>query len=115
MARVSSVKERIPAAEQQPERKVSRSAEFISIYANDIEVQTSPWDMRIVFGEVTDTKPSEEGPTVMDVTQLCLLRMSPQLAKRLAAIMQEQIQAYELQFGEIPSVITGKPAREPVN
>src|SRR5690242_11723065 len=82
---------------QQLQRRNIRSPQFFSVYANDVQLQTTPWDMRFTLGEVID---EENG--ILGVNQLGELRMSPQLAKRLAAIMAEQLKAYEMRFGEIP-------------
>ncbi len=81
-------------------RETSKSAEFVSLYANDVQVQTTPWDMRLLLGEISDP-PSPESPT-LKIQQLGELRISPQLAKRLTLIMLDQIKVYEESFGEIP-------------
>ena len=81
-------------------RETKRSPAFFSVYANDIQVQTSPWDMRIILGEIA--KPAAAGDLVVSINQLGELRISVQLAKRLAVIMTRQIEAYEGRFGSIP-------------
>ena len=81
-------------------REMSKSAEFVSLYANDVQVQTTQWDVRLVLGEISDP-PSSESPT-LKIQQLGELRISPQLAKRLTLIMLDQIKVYEENFGEIP-------------
>jgi hypothetical protein len=45
---------------------------------------------------------SEGDPAVAQIKLIGELRMSPQLAKRLALILIEQLKRYEQQFGEIP-------------
>ncbi len=87
-----------PAAEVK--RENIRSPEFVSIYANDIQVQTSPWDMRFILGEITT--PATAGEPVVTIRQLGELRISPQLAKRLTMIMVDQLGVYEKRFGQIP-------------
>src|SRR4051794_12195133 len=84
-------------------REVTRSPGFVSIYANDVQIQTSPWDMRLVFGEIGDFLSTANVPTV-NIRQLGELRISPQLAKRLTAIILQQLQAYEETIGQIPVV-----------
>lgn len=83
-------------------RNVSRSPTFVSIYANDIQIHTSPWDLRIVLGEIADTV--EGDPPSINVNQLGEVRVSPQLAKRLVQVISEQVQQYERLFGPIPDV-----------
>jgi len=74
--------------------------EFFSVYANDIQVQTSPWDMRFILGEI-DSPGTPDDP-VVTIKQLGEFRISPQLANRLATIIAGQVQAYEQRFGAIP-------------
>ena len=85
---------------QNPPRVITKSAEFTSIYSNDVQVQTSLWDMRLIFGEIGDP-PMPDNPTV-NIKLLGELRMSLPLAKRLTLIVVDQLKAYEAQFGEIP-------------
>jgi hypothetical protein len=82
------------------DREVTRSPDFVSIYTNDVQVQTSAWDLRLILGEITGF-PTAESPRPT-VRQLAELRMSPQLAKSLIMIMIEQLRAYETTFGQIP-------------
>ena len=87
----------------QPAVEIRREASpaFFSVYANDIQVQTSPWDMRLIFGEIA--KPAAPDDLVVNINQLGQLRISLQLAKRLAFMMSQQIQAYEELSGVLPS------------
>ena len=84
----------------EPRRVVTVDPDFVSLYANDIQIQTSPWDMRLTFGEVGDHILSE-GPSIT-IKQVGELRISLPLAKRLTMIMLEQLKTYEAQVGEIP-------------
>lgn len=91
-----------PAEPQPVSREVTRKDSFTSFYANDIQVQTSPWDMRLVFGELGDPIP---GPIpTLRVIQLGELRMSPQFAKKMVQVMNAQLEAYERNFGKIPEI-----------
>jgi hypothetical protein len=84
-----------------PQREQTKSADFFSVYTNDITLQTSAWDLRMVLGEVGDISADE--PAVIRIKSLGEVHMSPQLAKRLVRILVEQLKAYEGQFGEIPN------------
>ncbi len=81
-------------------RNVVRSPNYVSIYTNDVQVQTTPWDIRLMLGEiqgiVTGDKPS------VTVMQIADLRMSPQLTKKLTMILIQQLKTYEEQMGPIP-------------
>jgi len=88
---------------QQPDvkREEIRSAAFFSAYANDVQIQTTPWDLRLLFGEFT-LPTSPEAPPVLMVNLLGEVRMSPSLAKKVTVIMLQQIKTYEERFGPIP-------------
>ena len=81
-------------------REETRSPAFFSAYANDVQVQTTPWDMRVIFGELAITA-TPELPRVV-VNSLGEVRMSPSLAKKVAVIMMQQLRIYEERFGAIP-------------
>lgn len=90
----------VPEPVANVKRENIKSADFFSIYANDVQVQTSPWDMRLVLGEIANPTTADE--PVISIKQLGELRISPQLAKQLTVIMLEQLTAYEARFGNIP-------------
>jgi hypothetical protein len=79
-------------------RRVTPSPTFVSLYANDVQVQTTPWDIRLVFGEIGDA--SEDGSGV-DVRRLGEVRLSLPLTKKLTLILVQQLQAYEERIGQI--------------
>ena len=83
-------------------RESVRSAEFFSTYANDVQVQTSPWDMHFIFGQVEGV--AQTGEPVLHIKHLGELRISVQLAKSLTKIMIDQLKAYEERFGPIPEM-----------
>jgi hypothetical protein len=72
---------------------------FASIYANDLQLQTTPWDFRMIFGLVTEA-PTEKSPTML-VSTIGELRISPQLAKRLWLILGYQLEHYEKNIAPI--------------
>jgi hypothetical protein len=88
------------------DREVILSPDFVSLYANDTQVQITPWDIRFMFGVVQDP-PNKERPTVL-VKQVGEVRMSPQHAKVVALVLLRQIQNYEKVVGQIP--IPNEPA-----
>ncbi|MFN7978883.1 MAG: DUF3467 domain-containing protein [Vicinamibacterales bacterium] len=73
---------------------------FLSFYANDTQIQVSPWDVRFIFG-VIDEPPTQERPTVR-IKSVAEARMSPQHAKKVAEILIRQIVSYEQNIGPIP-------------
>jgi crotonobetainyl-CoA:carnitine CoA-transferase CaiB-like acyl-CoA transferase len=81
-------------------RRVERAPTFVSVYSNDVQFQTNPWDIRLEFGVMRVD--SEGGVPVANVLEVAEVRLSPQLAKRVAAILAQQIDAYEARFGLLP-------------
>lgn len=80
-------------------RVVTTASTFGSYYANDTQVQTTPWDVRFIFGQITEIEPEQNRAVVQQVAEV---RMSPQHAKKLVAILQQQLQSYEARIGAIP-------------
>jgi hypothetical protein len=80
-------------------RSVVPAENFVSLYANDTQVQFTPWDVRLILGVVTGV-PTAENPMVT-VTQIGEVRMSPQHVKKVVAILQAQIDHYEKTIGPI--------------
>ncbi len=83
-------------------RETVTAPNFASLYANDTQVQVTPWDIRLIFGEITEP-PTEDRPTVV-VKLTGEVRMSPQHAMKLAMILLGQLKQYEQAFGQIPMV-----------
>ena len=74
--------------------------ESINFYANAANVTTSVYDVTLQFrtqspiGSVEGNK-----PPMIETSGICNVRMSPQHAKSLAALLVRQIIEYEKQFG----------------
>jgi len=81
-------------------RREEKSSDYFSVYANDVQLQTTPWDMRLTLGVISSLPTDDVGPVT--VTQLGELRISLQLAKKLTMLMFKQISVYEERLGEIP-------------
>jgi hypothetical protein len=96
------ISENAPQDMSSAERRVAKSPTFFSVYTNDMQVSTSPWDLRIILGEVEEIQLVADKP-VMTVTQLGEVRMSVQIAKRLTLMVADQLKTYEAMFGPIPS------------
>ncbi len=81
------------------ERKTRKADDYVILYTNDTQVQTTPWDIRIIFGRI-ESAPNQSDPTLM-VEQVGEVSMSLHHAKRVATILQGQIEAYERQVGPL--------------
>ena len=82
------------------DREVVASPTFVTLYTNDTQVQVTPWDVRLIFGEIS-SGPTDKLPTI-EIKQTGEVRMSPQHAKRIMMILLQQLTNYEERFGAIP-------------
>lgn len=80
-------------------RIVTIAPTFSSYYSNDTQLQTTPWDVRFIFGLIAELD-AKNGQ--VRVEQVAEVRMSPQHAKRIVALLQQQLQTYEAKIGAIP-------------
>jgi len=69
-----------------------------SMYANNVEIKLSAWDVRFWFGEIQNVNP--EAKEIM-VTRRVRVIMSPQHAKAFSKVLADNIQKYEDAFGEL--------------
>jgi hypothetical protein len=94
--------EPVPSMPAVADRRVNRSSTFFTTYTNDVQLFVSPWDVRLILGELGDQE-DVEGKPVLNITQLGEVRMSAQIAKRLVILLSAQLKTYETLFGLIPS------------
>ena len=80
----------------QPNFHLVNTADYRENYANSVQVRVSVWDFFLVFG--TMQQPAENQVEVRNFQGIYL---SPQQAKALASILQQNITNYESTFGEI--------------
>lgn len=80
----------------QPEIESVRSSAFFKVYSNSVQIETGPWDFRLIFGEVT-----KSGENKITIEQSVGVVMSPQHAKALLGVLAHNIRAYEDRVGEI--------------
>jgi uncharacterized protein DUF3467 len=69
---------------------------FQTIYANNVHILTSYYDLKILFGEVV----SVSGET-LQVTDKAAILMSLEHAAAFHRVLGEQLKAYRERFGEI--------------
>lgn len=103
LAKAIPSREKDGIAERDIRRDITKSETFFSVYANDVQIQTGPWDVRLLLGEIGDALKEGSVP-VIKVKHLGEVRLSPQLAKRLTLILLQQLKHYEENIGPIPTV-----------
>lgn len=89
-----------PSKARQVKRVEEPSPQMFSVYASDVQLQLSPWDMRLRFGDFSIIEEGTE--KIAHIKVLGDVKMSLPLAKRLVALMASQLDAYEQNVGEIP-------------
>ncbi len=80
----------------QPNIKLVNTPEYREHYANSVQVRVNVWDFFLVFG--TMQQPAE---TEVEVRNFEGIYLSPQQAKALTNILQQNLAQYEKTFGEI--------------
>ena len=91
----------------QPNVKLSNSPDYRENYANSVQVRVNVWDFFLVFGTLQQQTESQ-----VEVRNIQGIYLSPQQAKALMAILQQNIAGYESTFGEIkldPRMATAGP------
>jgi len=80
----------------QPNIKLVNLPDYRENYSNSVQVRVSVWDFFLVFG--TMQQPSE---TQVEVQNFQGVYLSPQQAKALVNLLQQNVSSYESTFGEI--------------
>jgi Protein of unknown function (DUF3467) len=80
----------------QPNVKLVNKSDYRETYANSVQVRVNVWDFFLVFG--TMQQPSE---SQVEVHNFQGIYLSPQQAKALTAVLQQNVANYESAFGEI--------------
>ena len=76
--------------------QLTNTPDYREAYANSVQVRVSLWDFFLLFGTVTQSTP--ESVSIQNYQGVFL---SPQQAKALANILNQNIVQYESAFGEI--------------
>ena len=82
--------------QDQPTLKLTSTEDYRDGYANSVQVRMSVWDFFLVFGTM-----SQDNPEVLNVRNFQGIYLSPQQAKALHKILEQNIVQYEKAFGEI--------------
>ena len=83
---------------QQPAPKIQliTTAEYRENYANSVQIRVNLWDFFLMFGRVMQT--SADNVAIQNFQGIYV---SPQQAKALLNVLQQNITQYESAFGEI--------------
>ena len=79
-----------------PKIQLINTPEYRENYANSVQIRVNLWDFFLMFGRVNQTAP--DAVTIHNFEGIYL---SPQQAKALLNILQQNVNQYESAFGEI--------------
>jgi flagellar protein FlaG len=75
---------------------LTNAPDYRENYANSVQVRVNVWDFFLVFGTMQQQTESQ-----VEVKNIQGIYLSPQQAKALMAILQQNVAGYESAFGEI--------------
>ena len=87
---------RVAAAAEQPTVKLVRGEGYQESYANSVQIRASVWDFFLGFGTMTQT-----GPEEVTLEAKHGVYVSPQQAKALMRLLEQNLEQYERTFGTI--------------
>lgn len=83
-------------AQQQPKLHLVNGKDYREHYANSVQMRVSLWDFFLSFGLMNQT-----APDTVTIESFQGIYVSPQQAKALFNVLQQNILQYESTFGEI--------------
>jgi hypothetical protein len=89
----------------QPNVKLTNVPDYREAYANSVQMRVNVWDFFLVFGTV-----QQQSETQVEIRNFQGIYLSPQQAKALLGLLQQNVNGYETAFGEIkldPRMSTG--------
>jgi uncharacterized protein DUF3467 len=91
--------------QNQPEIIRKNADTFVSVYSNNLQMEVSPWDFKLIFGEIEkgEADPTGQRLVKLHVEDKVRVSMSPQHAKAVLKVLQENVALYEKQIGPIPN------------
>ena len=83
-----------PAAS--PKIQLTNTTDYREGYANSVQIRVNLWDFLLLFGRVNQTAPDN-----VAIQNFQGIYVSPQQAKALLNVLQQNVTQYESAFGEI--------------
>jgi hypothetical protein len=80
----------------QPNLKLINAPDYREAYANSVQMRVNVWDFFMVFGTL-----QQQTETQVEIRNFQGIYLSPQQAKALLGLLQQNIAGYEGAFGEI--------------
>src|ERR1700736_1141349 len=80
----------------QPNVKLTNDTDYRENYANSVQMRVNIWDFFLVFGTL-----QQQTETHVEIKNFQGIYVSPQQAKALLGLLQQNVAGYEGAFGEI--------------
>ena len=80
----------------QPRISLEKASNYVEEYANSVQIRVNLWDFFLSFGVLDPTSPEN-----VQIHNFQGVYLSPQQAKALTNVLNQNIQQYESAFGEI--------------
>jgi len=80
----------------QPTVKLTNGPDYRETYANSVQMRVNIWDFFLVFGTL-----QQQTETQVEIRNVQGIYLSPQQAKALLGLLQQNVAGYESAFGEI--------------
>lgn len=94
----------------QPKIHLLNTPDYREGYANSVQVRVSVWDFFLSFGRLQAQSPHE-----VEVHNFQGIYLSPQQAKALVSILEQNLAQYEKTFGEIKLDVNVAQPPGPIN
>jgi len=79
-----------------PRIVLHKTADYRETYANSVQIRVNLWDFYLMFGTINQTVAEQ-----VDIQNFQGVYLSPQQAKAMLNLMQQNVSQYEAAFGEI--------------
>jgi len=80
----------------QPRILLEKATDYRESYANSVQIRVNLWDFFLMFGNIDQNSPEN-----VHIRNFQGIYVSPQQAKALLGILQQNVSQYEAAFGEI--------------
>ena len=80
----------------QPNVKLSNAPDYRESYANSVQMRVNVWDFFMAFGTL-----QQQSESHVEIRNFQGIYLSPQQAKALLGLLQQNVSGYESAFGEI--------------
>jgi flagellar protein FlaG len=80
----------------QPNVKLTNAPDYRESYANSVQMRVNVWDFFMAFGTL-----QQQSESHVEIRNFQGIYLSPQQAKALLGLLQQNVSGYESAFGEI--------------